>query len=155
MLPSSAGCGLSLLALRAGDVAKEVRKRLATIARAKTFVDWQNRKPLVIDLETQRRAIVEHVGKRSAAEAVERIVEFSDLADPVFARCDDSSGQVIGVFHQGLADLGTLATAAKTAPDALISRMIPALEGNGYGQFDGMIELLAPALGLRASNSFA
>jgi hypothetical protein len=40
------------------EVAKQVRKRLATIARSRSFVDWQNRKSLVDDLETQRRAIV-------------------------------------------------------------------------------------------------
>src|SRR2546423_11668977 len=45
------------------EVAKEVRKRLTTIARSQSFVDWQNRKALVGDLETQRRAIVDHVAK--------------------------------------------------------------------------------------------
>ena len=41
-----------------GEVAKEVRKRLTTIARSRSFVDWQNRRTLVEDLETQRRAIL-------------------------------------------------------------------------------------------------
>jgi hypothetical protein len=49
------------------EVAKEVRKRLATMARSRTFVDWQNRKLLVGDLEAQRRAIVDRVAKRVPA----------------------------------------------------------------------------------------
>ena len=36
------------------DLAKEIRKRLATIARSKSFVDWQNRRRLIDDLEAQR-----------------------------------------------------------------------------------------------------
>ena len=35
------------------DVAKEVRKRLATIARSRSFVDWQNQRALIEDLEAQ------------------------------------------------------------------------------------------------------
>ena len=30
-----------------GEVAKEVRKRLTTIARSQSFIDWQNRKALI------------------------------------------------------------------------------------------------------------
>jgi hypothetical protein len=33
------------------EVAKEIRKRIVTIARSRSFVDWQNRKSLVDDLE--------------------------------------------------------------------------------------------------------
>jgi hypothetical protein len=42
-----------------GEVAKEVRKRLTAIAHSQSFVDGQNRRILVEDLETQRRAIVD------------------------------------------------------------------------------------------------
>lgn len=40
-------------------LAKEIRKRLATIGRSRAFVDWQNRKALVDDLTAQRRAITD------------------------------------------------------------------------------------------------
>jgi hypothetical protein len=33
-------------------VANQLQKRIATIARSRSFVDWHNRKPLVDDLET-------------------------------------------------------------------------------------------------------
>jgi hypothetical protein len=38
------------------EVAREIRKRLTTIARSRSFVDWQDRRALVDDLEAQRRA---------------------------------------------------------------------------------------------------
>lgn len=41
------------------EIAKEERKRLTTISRSQSFVDWQNRRALVDDLGTQRRTIVE------------------------------------------------------------------------------------------------
>jgi hypothetical protein len=47
------------------EVAKEVRKRLTTIARSRSFIDWQNRKGLIEDLEAQRRAIVNQVANCS------------------------------------------------------------------------------------------
>jgi integration host factor subunit beta len=51
---------LELASLQSPDqVAKEIRKRLTTIARSRSFVDWQDRRDLVDDLEAQRRAIEE------------------------------------------------------------------------------------------------
>jgi len=130
------------------DVTKEVRKRLATIARSRSFVDWQKRRELVDDLETQRRAIVQTVAVADPAEALELMWRFLDLADPVFRRCDDSSGTVIGVFHTASRDLGDIARAAAD-PDALADRAFAALNDNAYGQHDGLVETLAPALGNR------
>jgi hypothetical protein len=58
------------------EVAKQVRKRLATIARSRSFVDWQNRKSLIDDLETLRRAIVDQVARHSPAEALDLMWRF-------------------------------------------------------------------------------
>lgn len=43
------------------EAAREITKRLTSIARARSFITWKNRKALVTDLETQRRAIVEQI----------------------------------------------------------------------------------------------
>jgi hypothetical protein len=61
---------------------------------------------------------------------------FTELADPVFDRCDDSSGTVIGVFHAACADLAELAAAAGPDPVALADQVFVAIEDNGYGQYD-------------------
>src|ERR1700682_2059855 len=52
-------------------VAKEIRKRLTTIARSRSFVDWQNRRALADDLEAQRRAIADRVAKSDPTEGLE------------------------------------------------------------------------------------
>jgi hypothetical protein len=96
--------------------AKEIRKRIATIARSRSFIDWQNRKSLVDDLEAQRRAIVEQLATGLSTEGVDLMWRFVGLAESIFARCDDSSGAVIDVFHSAVADLGVIAGSAKPPP---------------------------------------
>ena len=129
------------------EASKEVRKRLTTIARSRSFVDWQNRKTLVEDLETQRRAIVEQVAKTDPAEALELMWRFLSIANPIFERCDDSSGTVISIFHGACRDLGEVARTANAAPETLAGRAFGALNENDYGQYDELIGVLSPALG--------
>ena len=87
-------------------VAKAVRTQLATIARASTFVDWQHRRAVVDDLPLQRRAIVDTVAPRDPVAGLDLMWRFLALAGSVFARCEDSSGTVIGVFDAAVSDLG-------------------------------------------------
>lgn len=129
------------------EVAKAVRKRLDAIARARAFVDWQNRRALTDDLETQRRAIVAEVAMADPAEALDLAWRFLALANPVFARCDDSSGTVIGIFHAAVGNLGEIAKAAKADPLKLADDAFQALNTNDYGQYDPLLEALVPALG--------
>ncbi len=130
-----------------GEVAGEVRKRLATIARSHSFVDWQNRRALIADLETQRRAITEHVAKADPAEGLELMWRFLGLAASVFERCDDSGGSIIGVFHGAVDDLASIAGRAAIKPERLADDVFQALQEIDYGQYDELIPTLAPALG--------
>jgi len=52
------------------------------------------------------------------------------------------------VFREACDDLGPLATAARPDPANLADRTFDALCENDYGQFDDLIESLAPALGM-------
>jgi uncharacterized protein DUF6880 len=117
-------------------VGNQIRKRIATIARSRSFVDWHNRKSLVDDLEAQRQAIIDQVATCLPAEGLELMWRFVDLAESIFARCDDSSGAVIKVFHSAVADLGVIATSGKPPPKELADEAFDALTRNGYGQFD-------------------
>ena len=128
-------------------VAREVRKRLGTIARSRSFVDWQTRRALVADLATQRRAIVEQVAERDPSEALDLMWRFLELAGSVLQRCDDSSGTVSAVFDEAVDELGRIAVAAEAEPKALADRAYRALLDNGYGQYDDLIAVLVPSLG--------
>lgn len=129
------------------EIAREVRKRLSSIARARTFIDWQKVKATKLDLETQRKMIVETVAKDDPAEAFDLIWQFLALADSIFARSDDGSGTLIRIFHQACDDAGALATAAAVRHDVLKEKVFKAVQDNGYGQFDSLITAMAPALG--------
>ncbi len=129
------------------ELAREIRKRLATIARSRSFVDWQNRKSLVDDLEAQRRAIADQVAKRMPSEGLDLMWRFLELAKSVFARSDDSSGTISGVFGTAVSDLGEIARAAGPDPKQLADQAFRSLIQNDYGQFDGLIQALQPALG--------
>jgi hypothetical protein len=129
-----------------GDMAQEIRKRLTAIARSHAFVNWRQRKALVADLETQKQAIAQ-VATVDAAEALDLLWRFMALASSIFHRCDDSSGSVITVFQAACRDLGGIAIAANAAPNVLAEQAYRALIENEYGQYDGLIEVLAPALG--------
>jgi len=130
-----------------GELAKEIRKRLAAIARSESFVDWRGARALAGDLDSHRRAIVEKVARADPTEALELLWRFMALAAPVFGRCDDGSGTVIGVFREGCSDIGDLAMKVKPDPAALADQTYDALMANSYGQFDELIQVLAPALG--------
>ena len=129
------------------EAAREIAKRLTSIARARTFVNWRNRKSLVKDLETQRSAIMEQIAPHDPREALGLLWRFMGLATPVFERCDDSSGIIIDIFHQACADLGDVAMAAGPELEALARQVFDALHDNGFGQYDGLIVIMGPALG--------
>jgi len=128
------------------ELAKQVRKRLTIISRSRSFVDWQGTRSLADDLDIQRRAIVETVAKADPMEALDLLWRFMALAPAVLERCDDSSGTVIGVFHEACADIGDVALMAKAEAKTLADQAFAALTANDYGQFDQLIRVLAPAL---------
>jgi hypothetical protein len=129
-----------------GEVAKEVGKRLMTIARSRSFVDRQDVRFLADDLDTQRRAIVERVAKAEPREAVDLLWRLMALASSVLGRCDDSNGVMIGVFHEACRNIGDVALKATADPIALADRAFETLIVNDHGQFDELIRVLAPAL---------
>lgn len=139
---------MALVGLQApGEVSREVRKRLTAVANARSRVGWRSRKALVDDLDGLRRAVAGQVAGTDPVEALDLMWRFLELADRVFARCEDRTGTVMAVFEAAVADLARLAATAKADPVALAGRACRALRDNGYGQYDGLIAALAPVLG--------
>ena len=130
-----------------GAVASEVRKRLTTIARSRSFVEWDKVSKLAKDLELQRATIAGRVAKHDPAEALELMWRFLDLADTIFERSDDSSGRLIDVFHSAVEDLGEIMLTVDADPLSLATKINHALQQNGYGQYDYIVRATAPALG--------
>lgn len=139
------------LALAAADGAEaagqEVRKRLAAISRSTTFVGARQRTALLADLEAQRQMIVGPIATAEPVLALELLLRFLELADPVLARCSDTTGTVIAVFDRAIEDLAPLAEAVQLPAEALAEHLLELLACNDHGQFDRLIPSLAEALG--------
>ncbi|WP_158744908.1 DUF6880 family protein [Acidisphaera sp. L21] len=129
------------------EAAREISKRLASIARAKSYIDWQKVKPLVAELEGQRRAILDLVAPTDPREAFELLWQFVKCAEPVYGRSDDGSGRLGAVFQVAAQDLGPVAKAADLDPMDLARRAFQALSEAHYGEWDTLVPSLAPQLG--------
>lgn len=130
----------------AADVAQQVRKRLATIARSGSWLDKRRRDELLADLERQRQAIVGSIASHDGELAMELLWRFLDLAESLLDRCDDSDEAALGLFHLVSADLGRVACLAQPAPATLADQVAVALLDNDYGQYDQLIPHLSEAL---------
>lgn len=128
-------------------VAREVRKRINTLARSRAFVEWDKTKSLVKDLDAVRRSIIEQVAPIDALEAYDLIWRFMALARPTMDRCDDSNGNVGEVFSLACENLGQLALTANIDSKELANRCVEAMFANDFAQFDGLVPAVASALG--------
>lgn len=129
------------------DAAREVAKRLATIARSRSFVEWHKVKPLAVDLDAQRRAIHETIAPRDPKAALDLLWRFAACGQSVFARSDDGSGRLGEIFRSAAEEIGPVAVAARADPLTLAQQAFEAVKGDGYGVYDRLVPALAPALG--------
>jgi hypothetical protein len=137
------------LASQAGgdEVATEIRKRLVSIGKSRSFVSWRKVHDLQQDLETQLRAITQFVAPAQPAEAFDLLWRFLALAPSIYERCDDGNGVITGIMADALALLGDAALTAKIPNEILAERAFDAMCSNGYNQYDGLIHLIAKPLG--------
>ncbi|RZL70735.1 MAG: hypothetical protein EOP66_15920, partial [Sphingomonas sp.] len=97
---------LELASHSGGDVAREIRKRLVSIARSRSYVDWPKAREFGQDLETQREAIVTHVAPNNPDEAFDLLWRLLEMAPSIYERCDDSNGLIGGIIATARDDLG-------------------------------------------------
>jgi hypothetical protein len=106
-------------------------KRLSSIARAKTFIDWrevEHEDGSGISAEDHLRYHPSH----DTAGAFKLIWQFLAIPDPLFGRSDDGSGSFFQTFHQAGTDAGSIAKAAKIDADVLAEKIFKAFPYNTY-----------------------
>lgn len=129
------------------ELARDVRKRLVSLRKSTSFVGWRKRKTLIKDLTTQADMITEKIAPEDPTAAFDLLWEFIELAPSIYGRVDDSRGEVGDLFRSALVRFENIGPRALLDPAALAVRMWDAISDNGYGEFDGLIGLLAPTLG--------
>jgi len=130
-----------------GKLAAEIDKRIKTIGRSRSFVDWEKRKPLVHELDHLRVTIATRLAKQDAARAIELLWDFIGIADAVMERVGDGIGEVEDVFGAAMEDLGRLsATQPRGDTKALARRVLAYCERDGFGATDALIRHMSEAL---------
>ena len=129
------------------ELVRDVRKRLVSLRKSTSFVGWRKRKSLIKDLNTQVEMITEKIAPEEPTEAFDLLWQFIELAPSVYERVDDSRGDVGDIFRAAVLRFEDIGPRAVLDPTSLASRVWDALRDNGYGEFDGIIGLLAPTLG--------
>lgn len=133
--------------LGAEELAHEVRKRLASLRKSNSFVGWRRRKALIKDLNTQAAMITEKIAPTDPTIAFDLLWQFLEMAPSIHGRVDDSKGDVGEVFHTVKQHFSEIAPRARLDVGDLADRVWGAILENGDGEWDGIISLVAPALG--------
>lgn len=129
------------------ELVHAVRKRLITLRKSTSFVGWRKRKALIKDLETQVTMIVEKIAPEDATSAFALLWQFIEIAPSIYERVDDSRGDVGDVFRSAVMHLEDVAPSAALNQEALAGQIWAVLQGNAYGEWDGIIGRLADTLG--------
>lgn len=129
------------------ELAREVRKRLGSIARGRSRIGWRKIKSFKADLENQRQTIIDKIAPADPDEGFELIWQFLSLADQIFQRSDDGNGTIMESFLAANEDAGHIATLAKVSDDRLVDKIFHVLQDNEYGQYERLIKSMSSALG--------
>jgi len=127
-------------------IALDIGRRLTTLKKARSFIDWQKCRAFVKDIDRLRQMIVEKVGDQRPDLALDLLWRFMALAGPTVERVDDSNGNLSDVFRAACDDLGKVATKGSPDPIRLAERVFDALTSNTYGQYDHLVAVIFPAL---------
>jgi hypothetical protein len=134
-------------------LAREIDKQIASLKRARSFVDWRKIRELAKTLDALRASISGPLLEADATLGIERLLAFLALGDPTAGRADDSSGLLKPIFTDACADFA--AAIGALHPDLQFqwaSRGYTAIEADGYGLLDALpgaiiSRLAKPALG--------
>jgi hypothetical protein len=133
--------------LGAGELAHDIRKRLASLRKSNSFVGWRKRKALVKDLSTQVAMITDKIAPEDPTLAFDLLWAVLELAPSIYGRTDDSKGDVSAVFTAAMAHFADICPRAVLDPITLADRVWTALQDNDYGAWDDLVAVMAPALG--------
>ena len=127
-------------------LAHEVRKRLSTIQRSTSYVEWNRTRPLIRDLDTQLTMIADKIAPGAPDAAFDLLWQFIELAPSIYERADDSNGSIGAVFADALTRFEDLIPHVEPDQQELAERIFAAMSDNGYGEWDGLLDYVGSAL---------
>ena len=133
--------------LGATELAHEVRKRLTSLRKSKSFVSWRKRKALVKDLDTQVVMIVNKIAPDDPITAFNLLWQFIEIAPSLYERTDYRRGDIGEVFRSAILHFSDIAPCTNIDAETLADNVWRIVSDNKYGEWDGIISILAPTLG--------
>ncbi|MEM8553223.1 MAG: DUF6880 family protein [Pseudomonadota bacterium] len=131
----------------ATDVAADVRKRFASIRRARSFISRGSQKKLAKELTDLVGLIEIRLAQDTPDTAFDLLWAMLALAPSIYERTDDSWGTIGEVMDTCMEAVARLAPRLDIDPTSLAETVFDALQDNGYGQYDGLVVALADPLG--------
>jgi hypothetical protein len=118
---------LALSELEGGDkLAATLEKRIHTIRRSRSSLDWEKGRELAMEIGHLRATIAGPLAERDARLAAERMWDLVGIADAMLARIHGNAQAVVEAFKAAIEDLGRLwSAAAGRQPAALARRTLP------------------------------
>ena len=138
-------------------VAAVIDRRLAGLARARGFVEWEDSKTFAGDLHATVTIIAEELGKIDPDAAIDRLIRFLATAETVFERVDDSSGRIQAIYYDAADAMAGLASGLPpkrkaSLPDRLHRLIVEADHGFCAQLFEQVLPIL-PASAIDAWDS--
>jgi len=129
------------------EIAADVRKRLASLRRSKSWINWRKQRVLVKDLSALLEMIETKVAPYDANEAFELAWAFLSVTPALYERTDDSNGSIGNEMSLAVRLIEKIAPAVQLDAEVLADRILDAVVAAGYGEFDGIIPATKPILG--------
>ena len=128
-------------------VAADVRKRFASIRRARSFISRKTQKTLAKELANHTQLIEARIAPHAPDLAFDLLWAQLHLANDILDRTDDSQGVIANVMQEAMAAVARLSSSLTRDPVALADDIFEAVSTDSYGVFDTTVEALAEALG--------
>lgn len=129
------------------EAAADIRKRLAQIRRAKSWISARTQRTLAKELTDLVKVISMRIAPEDVGLGFDLLWSLLHIAPDIHARTDDSNGTIGDVMDTAMGAIQTLAPRLDRDPNLLADQVFEALQDNGYGEFDGVILALSEALG--------
>ncbi len=128
-------------------IAALLDRRLASLEKARSIVDWNEEKTFTADLASLVSSIVGELGPTAPRLAFDRLVRFIATHPKVFERVDDSRGRVQDVYEDAVTAAAKLVEAIPPSERAdLVASVERALVAATHGYFERLIGAMAPLL---------
>lgn len=129
-------------------MAREIDKQIASLRRARGFMDWRKVRELEKTLDALRASIAGPMLAADATLALERLLSFFTLGGPTANRSDDSNGRLQPIFTQACEDFAAaLATLHPDLQFPFASQAYATAEADDYGLLDALNGAMIARLG--------